>query len=1253
MTEIIMGCCMNEVDIHESYLSAVKKYEEATTEEQLRVSARDFKALGNYLNANKLYWEAYNRANIVLEADREDKLVKKYEKLLADSEEVIKANVSEIAEIEERLEYAQNQLRLFEKDVDCKRQNTTREYEGKCAECDALVFKLQEELALIESRKNEAEVALGKTFFLAIGKKKELATLIESLSNQIVDKSNEIEQVGKRKKIYLDARDSELREIDEELAELKKVVSYNRTELETTKEQAERIRNDCLIYQASLEETRQAYDSVKAKQKQLEEAAFKSESISEIVPKIESKVEIKEVRHKPVQGSVDNSNTERGVGRPQAVIGEEIVEELKRRAGDSPYSSMLQLKEKNSDLAGNLKTLANHSVEVFGMTLAKYFKEQGIIAAKSEADVIIKDNKKKEKVKPQSDVKKEANKKKIVKVKTPEELRNKFLKRIFEEKRLERGKELAESGAVSSIVFFEVGVEADVLGSELYHVRIVRNVEHAEMKCTCPDSVTCYCKHMAAVIIASEMDIQLTDSELEYSDFSKGIPPKEVFDKKRSEIVAAQIESELMLGQYFEYRHLYDSISRLFFKYYGESLNDYCSKEGINIDRPRIAVVKDTDGDIPNKFRYHQMVKELKGQFVKNNAETDEEIRNTVEVIDKGIGIISKISYQLIDDTDVLSEDDTLEIESMLFDGHYELLVKSSGGMNVGFLPKEIAKVMQWMLITQNIRFDDVKIIEKRKINGYEGCEIWLSFNAMIKDESLAVDVTEDDVEHYKKETNIQRVIDYAESCFDKTQGTYESVKIVLAAVEKVMVEDYDDRSIKDELNIDSCYCGATFRGFKEQVMKAVEYIAGISQRMIKVQTTPTPDIYEFTIDHQMYYDDEVKISDILRNVPCLKMVASYRLSWDELSIAYSEPGYGFITQKSGTWILDRKSEADWFFEPTRRYNFKDQFVQTGDGYTTDYVNPFEKQWDKYDYLIEKGTEWYGIKSVELSEGITTLKNFAYVYSDILESLVLPHSIEKLEPFSIMENSKLTGPTFKGNRIEITEPSIHDFDQDEVLSYFDYEAKQKGEKNSTKKAIGNLAVSECSIHGDVTIRKTFSPRIDLNNDGKITIYCNCYWGCQGYHCEHAVALYLYTKREGIRLTVVEESTNSALAEEGSTTEKNDNTVKTVYKGRQKLVFDCLEMVDAILAEKDSYDSDRVNVTLQKVIKKLTKYHNELDEIAYERLCYYSNEKAMEIMCHVMDSKNALKWLNDLDLTNQEKTIEALEQARKFIYSCLE
>lgn len=74
-------------------------------------------------------------------------------------------------------------------------------------------------------------------------------------------------------------------------------------------------------------------------------------------------------------------------GRPQSVKPEELIAELKKRYPNGTAKTIDEIKKENPDIAANLKTLANSSNELFGMTFVRYLSQEGILTGSKKAVV--------------------------------------------------------------------------------------------------------------------------------------------------------------------------------------------------------------------------------------------------------------------------------------------------------------------------------------------------------------------------------------------------------------------------------------------------------------------------------------------------------------------------------------------------------------------------------------------------------------------------------------------------------------------------------------------------------------------------------------------------------------------------------------------------------------------------------------------------------------------------------------------------
>ncbi len=75
----------------------------------------------------------------------------------------------------------------------------------------------------------------------------------------------------------------------------------------------------------------------------------------------------------------------KAAGRPSTVDPAAIIAQIRENNDNMPYHSMNELKEKNKELSGKIKTLGNKSMEYFGMPLKKYLIKEEII--KKQTDI--------------------------------------------------------------------------------------------------------------------------------------------------------------------------------------------------------------------------------------------------------------------------------------------------------------------------------------------------------------------------------------------------------------------------------------------------------------------------------------------------------------------------------------------------------------------------------------------------------------------------------------------------------------------------------------------------------------------------------------------------------------------------------------------------------------------------------------------------------------------------------------------------
>lgn len=110
---------------------------------------------------------------------------------------------------------------------------------------------------------------------------------------------------------------------------------------------------------------------------------------------------------------------------------------------------------------------------------------------------------------------------------------------LFRQHILERGAEYHQDGYVSVFRITEEGIEAEVEGTEKYHVNIVLDGERVTlMSCDCPHAESGNnCKHMAAVLFRFEEYLYEEDVTNEEIVVNQKLSLQEIYDEKRKKAV--------------------------------------------------------------------------------------------------------------------------------------------------------------------------------------------------------------------------------------------------------------------------------------------------------------------------------------------------------------------------------------------------------------------------------------------------------------------------------------------------------------------------------------------------------------------------------------------------------------------------------------------------------------------------------------------------------------------------------------------
>ena len=242
---------------------------------------------------------------------------------------------------------------------------------------------------------------------------------------------------------------------------------------------------------------------------------------------------------------------------------------------------------------------------------------------------------------------------------------------------------------------------------------------------------------------------------------------------------------------------------------------------------------------------------------------------------------------------------------------------------------------------------------------------------------------------------------DPSDSEIKDTASWYKMKKISLPSIDEY-------KSFKTELHyqggyliVDSTFTNAIFRGFKKQIDEAEDFITAECGHNCSINETITPDIYELHVINSTENDKSLDvIGKTLKKFPALKMVSFYNYDLWRGYVVLSAPGYGHVTNAIYISETDPKSEINytWDYEPTDSFYERINFVQTGIRADVKYKFPFEKEWNRFDYLFNDGDAFYAISEVQLPKSIIELNENAYQDSQYLEKVTyspLTHIIKK------------------------------------------------------------------------------------------------------------------------------------------------------------------------------------------------------------------------------------------------------------------
>ena len=319
----------------------------------------------------------------------------------------------------------------------------------------------------------------------------------------------------------------------------------------------------------------------------------------------------------------------------------------------------------------------------------------------------------------------------------------------------------------------------------------------------------------------------------------------------------------------------------------------------------------------------------------------------------------------------------------------HELSVKTDKGRILGWLMGiGIGNTLVPLFKQGIVELNDCKIAYNKSIKDRRSVRrVYISFNLMIK------------------ENRVNPLMD-----------TFDDYGIYSVKGTEIPYEKYEQCGQVDVWNYDvfSGITNACFRGLKPQIMTAVNYAADHGV-LIHPKITATPGVYEIRTSK---IDGAGCIAEyILKQFPELKMIAFFEEN-QEGFVLYSPSGCRDVIERKYISGIDHHNEIDRIYLYTQ---YPDNSIETtewhhiGGDYTVDYDLPYAKEWNGFNYLIKGESTWNQIKKVRLPEGVETIGDYAYSYSESLETIEIPSSVYEISKNAFVGSDKLQKPIIKGD----------------------------------------------------------------------------------------------------------------------------------------------------------------------------------------------------------------------------------------------
>ena len=160
----------------------------------------------------------------------------------------------------------------------------------------------------------------------------------------------------------------------------------------------------------------------------------------------------------------------------------------------------------------------------------------------------------------------------------------------------------------------------------------------------------------------------------------------------------------------------------------------------------------------------------------------------------------------------------------------------------------------------------------------------------------------------------------------------------------------------------ESSFMNTVFRGFKETLDLAAQFVDNRTGEKTELIQTDTPGIWELYLSNN--FESDI-IDQVMKNFCELKMVAFFDMDGEGGFVCYSAPGYEYVTACKFLSCLEHHEDdlytyTHWPNEDCFEYSFN--WWITGEQETLKYRFPFKTDWEKFDYLIKINDAMYAVK---------------------------------------------------------------------------------------------------------------------------------------------------------------------------------------------------------------------------------------------------------------------------------------------------